>query len=537
MDKTAVRQHFDETAAKRDEYYQRNRIYHQQIIEACLPFVNPDSRILELGCATGNTLGALGGAVRVGVDFSPRMIDIARQNYPDDTWICADIEALPAHPALAQPFDLIVIEDVTGYLDDIQAFLEHLKRLTHPGTRLVLSTWNWMWEPVLRAAEALKLKSADVSIRENWVSAYVLRHFLALAGYEVLAQQPGILFPYQIPLVSGFINSLSYAPILEQLTLLSIVIARPAERLIAQDYTVSVIIPTRNEAGNIAALVERTPQMGAHTELIFVDGSSTDGTVEAIHQHIAAHPERDIRFIPQVPPHDPNSDAPPNLMLKLGKGDAVRKGFAAATGDILMILDSDISVRPEDLTKFYNVLASGQADFANGTRFVYEQQSGAMKPLNRLGNLFFSLAFRWLLSQPISDTLCGTKVLFRHHYEDIARNRATFGDFDPFGDFDLLFGAAWLGHRIVDVPVRYLARVYGESKVRVNTHGPLLGRMSLIALWYFKLRPLLGMGRARPKPHAVQPARPRPSYIAWLGAAAVMLLLIAARLLNRRQRP
>ncbi len=500
MDKQIIQEHFDSLAPERPLWFARNHIYHDQIIRVCRLFLDDESCVLELGCSTGQLLAALRPAVGVGIDISPVSIQTAQQLYPDLHWICADVEQLPEDESLGQPFDLIIIEDLLGYLEDIQAFLAALKRLSHPRTRIVISTWNWLWAPVLQAGEKLNLKARDIMVRQNWISARTVENFLELSSYKTLSVQPGLLLPYSIPVLSQIINSLSYAPLSRRLTLLSTVIARPEEPVEASQCSVSVIIPTRNEAGNIQPLIERMPRLGNHTELIFVDGNSTDGTIEEIQRVIREFPQWTIRYIPQTAASSP--DTPPDLMLKLGKGDAVHKGFRAATGDILMILDSDISVAPEDLPKFYDALASGKARFANGTRFTYAQQTGAMRRINRLGNMFFSLAFSWLLSQRITDTLCGTKVLFKEDYERIAANRAQFGDFDPFGDFDLLFGAAWLGFRIIDVPVRYAARTYGQSKVRVSSHGPLLGKMCLVALWHFKIKPLL----TRRAPNAVQPS-------------------------------
>ena len=255
----------------------------------------------------------------------------------------------------------------------------------------------------------------------------------------------------------------------------------------------TVVIPTRNEVGNIEDAVLRTPNMGTHTELLFIDGNSTDGTIEKIHEMIAKYPDRDIKFLPQVDRPDEESDTPPDLMLKLGKGHAVRKAFDHAEGDILMILDSDLTVPPEELPKFYEAIVTERGRFINGTRFVYAQEAQAMRLLNRLGNVGFSLIFSWLLDQRISDTLCGTKVLLRTDYHWIRANRSYFGDFDPFGDFDLLFGAARLGLPIMEVPIRYRARTYGDSKVRVGQHGSLLVQMSLIGFLRFKLQPLLGL--------------------------------------------
>lgn len=498
-DKSLLARHFDAVAPSRGRWFWRNYTYHSQIIRACHPFLNPGSRVLELGCSTGELLNELHPGEGVGVDISPVSIETARRQYPDMQWVCADVESLPDTPPLDRPFDVIVMADLVGYLDDIQLALEGIRRLTHPGTRLIIATWNWLWQPALRLGELLRLKTPDLELRQNWVSPTVIRTMLTLAGYEPLQTLPGVLLPFDVAGLSPLVNTLSHAPIVERFTLLRTVVARPAEASAEPEpVPVTVVIPTRNEVGNIESIIARTPAMGSHTELLFIDGNSTDGTVEKIHEQMQAHPERDIRFMPQVPPQSPDSDTPPDLMLKLGKGDAVRKAFAAASGDILMILDSDITVPPEELPKFYEALVSGKADFANGTRLVYPQEAGAMRPVNKLGNVFFSLLFSWLLDQPITDTLCGTKALRKRDYDAIAANRSYFGDFDPFGDFDLLFGAAWLGCRIIDVPVHYRARTYGDSKVRVNLHGPLLGRMSGIAFWQFKVRPrLTGRRQAR----------------------------------------
>jgi glycosyltransferase involved in cell wall biosynthesis len=226
------------------------------------------------------------------------------------------------------------------------------------------------------------------------------------------------------------------------------------------------VVPARNEAGNIEQIFARTPEMGAGTELIFIEGHSKDDTYQAIQAAIAKHPERSTQLFRQE---------------GVGKGDAVRLGFRKATGDVLMILDADLTVAPEDLPRFFDALRSGDADFVNGVRLVYPMEKKAMRFWNLLGNKFFSLAFSWLLGQSIKDTLCGTKVLSRANYERVAANRAYFGDFDPFGDFDLLFGAARLSLRIVDLPIRYRERTYGTTNIQRWRHGWLLLRMLLFA--------------------------------------------------------
>jgi glycosyltransferase involved in cell wall biosynthesis len=229
---------------------------------------------------------------------------------------------------------------------------------------------------------------------------------------------------------------------------------------------VSVVIPCRNEAGHIDPLVQRLPDLAPGSEFLFVEGGSKDGTEEVIRRAIAAHPERRMRLLKQT---------------GHGKGDAVRLGFAEATGDVLAILDSDMGVAPEDLDRFVDALARGKGEFLNGSRLVYPMEGRAMRFLNLIANKTFALLFSWVLGQQVRDTLCGTKVLYRADYEQIAANRAYFGDFDPFGDFDLLFGAARLNLRIVDLPIRYHERTYGETNISRFRHGLLLLGMSFFA--------------------------------------------------------
>jgi len=245
-------------------------------------------------------------------------------------------------------------------------------------------------------------------------------------------------------------------------------VARPRPRpALRQDPVVSVIVPARNEEGNISQIFNRVPEMGAGTELIFVEGNSKDDTDGAIQREIAQRPGARVKFFKQQ---------------GKGKGDAVRLGFREASGELLMILDADLTVPPEDLPRFYEAWRSGKAEFVNGVRLVYPMEENAMRFFNFLGNKFFSLAFSWLLNQNIKDTLCGTKVLSKRDYEMIAANRAYFGEIDPFGDFDLIFGAAKYNLKLVDLPVRYRERTYGETNIQRWTHGWLLLRMVALAM-------------------------------------------------------
>jgi glycosyltransferase involved in cell wall biosynthesis len=329
-----------------------------------------------------------------------------------------------------------------------------------------------VWRPVLALAEKLRLKPGK-PIR-NWVSPEDVRNLLELGGLEQVTLERRILMPKRIPLLGGLLNGVvaNIWPF-NHLCLTWWIVARPVPTPLG-DLSVSVVCPCRNEEGHVPDLARRLPSVGAATEIVFVEGNSTDGTRSAIEREIQLHPERAIRLVDQP---------------GRGKGDAVRAGFAAARNDVLMILDGDLSVSPEDLPKFYRALVEGRGELINGSRLVYDVEPGAMRFLNMLGNKVFSRVFKAITGQHVKDTLCGTKVLRRHDYERIAAGRSYFGEFDPFGDFDLLFGAARLGLRIVDLPVRYQPRVYGETNISRWRHGLLLLNMTVFALWKFRVAP------------------------------------------------
>jgi hypothetical protein len=343
-----------------------------------------------------------------------------------------------------------------------------LHQAVGPRSRIIVSYYNYLWEPLLRAAECLGWKMPQPV--QHWLPRPDVENILRLSGFDVVRTASLVLFPLAIPVVAPLCNRiLARLPGLQRLALMQVVIARPApRRREPDDVSVSVVIPCRNERGSIADAVARVPAMGRHTELIFVEGHSTDGTLEAIGAAIRAYPERAITLIRQRD--------------RAGKGDAVRQGFAHATGDVLMILDGDLTVRPEDLPRFFRALIEGHGELINGSRLVYQRQEQAMRFLNLVGNKVFSWLFSFLLDQRFRDTLCGTKVLFRCDYARIAANRAYFGDFDPFGDFDLLFGAARLNLKIAELPVRYLERSYGTTSIQRFRHGWLLFRMCLLAM-------------------------------------------------------
>ena len=454
----------DAQAPDSDRWKRKNRYYYESIERIVRFHVPPGSSVLEIGCGTGDLLAALEPSRGVGVDISPEVVEIASGKHPGLSFLVGEAEDLP----LSEPFDYVVLSDLIGYLDDVQWSFEQLNRVCHTRTRVIITYYNYLWEGVLRAGERLGMKRPQPD--QNWLALGDLQNLLSLAGFQTVSMGYKVLLPVRIPLLSSLCNRvLANLPLLRKLCLVEVIIARPAPVAVPENtLSCSVVVPARNERGNIEDAVRRIPEMGRHTEIVFVEGNSRDGTAEEIERVIAAHPERTVKLVRQG--------------SGVGKGDAVRKGFAAATGDVLMILDADLTVPPEELPKFLKTLASGSGEYVHGSRLVYPMEKQAMRFLNTLGNKFFSLAFTWLLDQRLKDTLCGTKVLYRRDYERIAAGRSYFGDFDPFGDFDLIFGAAKLDLKIVEIPIRYRERTYGTTQISRFRHGWLLLRMCLFAL-------------------------------------------------------
>ena len=450
--------HWDALAQRRDTWRGAGGWYHRRLLEIFRYLVGPDQRILEIGCGEGGLLAALRPSHGVGVDFSAEMIQRGKVKHPELEFVLADAHDLSA---LTGPFDVILLSDTINDLWDVQRVFEQLRPLCTPRTRLILNFYSHLWEFPLSILQSLGL--ASPTLDQNWLTREDLSGMLHLAGFEPIRFTNEVLWP--LPL-GGFANRflVRFWPFSE-LALANVVIARPAPQPVAPP-RVSVIVPARNESGNVKAIFERTPTMGRETELVFVEGHSKDDTYAAIEREMAAHP---------------NIPAQLHRQTGIGKADAVRLGYDKATGDVLMILDADLTVPPEDLPRFYEALASGKGEFINGVRLVYPMEKQAMRGLNFLGNKFFSLAFSWMLGQPIKDTLCGTKVLWRADYDQIAANRSYFGDFDPFGDFDLIFGAAKLNLKIVDLPIRYRERTYGSTNISRWKHGLLLFRMVAFA--------------------------------------------------------
>lgn len=451
------RDHWNAVARQMDSWSGGGKYYHRRLEEVYSHAIPPGQRVLEIGCGQGDLLAGLKPSYGVGVDHSAEMLRRASVKHTHLRFVLADAHALP----LSDSFDAIILSDLVNDLWDVQAALDEVARLARPTTRIILNSYSRLWELPLEVTRRLRLSKP--TLYENWLTVGDLTNLLWLSGLETVRTWSEIALPLSLPGITSFLNRVlvRFWPFSE-LGLTNFLVARALPAHTSGKPSVSVVVPARNEAGNIPHVLERMPDLGRETEVIFVEGHSKDSTYEAIQERLLCNPDR------------------PWLLLRqtgTGKGDAVRLGFSRARGEILMILDADLTVPPESLKRFYDALVEGRGEFINGVRLVYPMENEAMRFLNLVGNRFFSVAFSWLLGQKVKDTLCGTKALWHRDYEKIAQNRSYFGDLDPFGDFDLLFGAARLNVKIVDMPIRYGQRTYGTTNIQRWQHGWLLLRM------------------------------------------------------------
>lgn len=460
---SSLRSHFNFVARHDEQARRAQRGFHAQLQTHFRQQISEGERVLEVGCGAGDLLASLKPARGLGLDFSPEMVEKAKKRYasrPDLEFRVADAAAVPAD----ETFDHIVLDYLTGYLDDIQLVLERLHQCAHPRTRLHLTSLNTIWNPALRLA--VRTGRVMPQPESAWLADGDLANLLELTGWEVVRFERQQLFPFEVPVLAPLLNRFCVRlPLVRHLGITLCLTARPrGAPAPAGTLSCSVIVPARNESGNIRPALDRIPVMGAGTEVIFVEGNSKDDTWATIEREVAAY----------------TGPLKVRAMKQPGKGkwDAVFAGFAVATGDVLVIQDADLTAPPEDLPKFFAAIESGVAEFANGSRLVYPMESEAMRFLNLLGNKFFAAALSFVLGQPVKDSLCGTKMLLRSDYERVLKRIAPFGDFDPFGDFNLLFGSSLLNLRIRDVPVRYKDRTYGETNISRFKHGWILLRMT-----------------------------------------------------------
>jgi SAM-dependent methyltransferase len=469
--KAAILDHANAVAPERQQWIAKNRAFYRDDRNYMKFLIPKGVRVLDLGCGTGDLLAELEPSHGVGIDISPAMIEQAKRLHPHLQFSVGDVEDPAVIAQIEGPFDYIVLSDTIGMLDDIETALRQLQPLCGPDTRLIIAYYSHLWEPLLKVAE--KVGQRMPQPRTNYLDTTDFLNILDLADFEPIKMEYRQLVPRRLFGLGTLANRfLAPIPGIRLMCLRTYVVARSRVAKRPAQLTASIVIPCRNERGNIETAIKRLPVFGKAQEIIYVEGNSSDGTYdECLRVQSAYAGTHNIKVLKQD---------------GRGKGDAVRKAFANATGDVLMILDADLTMPPEALPKFHAAIESGKADFVNGTRLVYPMDDEAMRPLNFIANRFFAGVFSYLVNQRFSDTLCGTKAMSRVHYEAIARGRDYFGEFDPFGDFDLIFGAAKQNLKIVEVPVHYGARVYGETQISRFRDGWLLLRM--VGFAFMKLK-------------------------------------------------
>ncbi len=460
----AAREYFDTQAGERSKWQHQNRYYHESI-ESFIEFLVPrGSTVLHIGADSPSLLNLLAPKRGLGIHASARVIDQVNRQGILPGLSFKHMELRDVH----ETFEYAIISDLLGHVEDVEALLREAgERISWRG-RVVVTQHSALWGPVLRLASALGLR---VPYRtENWISRADLENFAHLAGLEVVRSGTRMLLPKHVPILSTLLNT--YLANIFPFTRLGlyhyVVLRKQDARSPIQSPSLSIVVPARNEAGMIDTIVRDLTALPCMTELIFVEGHSNDKTYEAIERAVSSYVgDKKILYTRQS---------------GKGKGDAVRRGFDMATSDIITIFDADMTVPAADIPKFYRAIVENRGDFINGSRLVYPLEKQSMRFLNLLGNKFFSLAFSWLLNSRLKDTLCGTKMLWREDYHEIQAGRTFFGDFDPFGDFDLLFGASKLNRKIIDLPVHYGERTYGTTNIQRWRHGWLLLKMVVFAM-------------------------------------------------------
>lgn len=411
------------------------------------------------------------------IQWLPREEDSGRLLAAIDAPVKETVGKDEAFPDLTQESEkrtAVLVNGTFNHDYDIQALLMELKRKLARTSRVIAILYNPYLRSLYHLANKMGIRKGDLP--STFVTRVDLENIAKVAGFEIVRQRLAVYCPWRMLGLGTAINRvLPLVPLLRWFSLASVVVLRPIPE--PSLHGVSCVIPARNERGNIENALKRFPDLGCESEIIFVEGHSTDGTWEEILRVATVYKDK-FRILAVQQPGK-------------GKADAVRLGFSHARQDLLVVLDADLTMPPEMLSRFVYAYNQGYGDFINGSRLVYPMEGAAMRFLNRMGNIFFAKMLSAVLDVRIGDSLCGTKLVTRHDYQRMIAWRRDFGEFDPFGDFELLFPAAVLGLDIVDIPVRYLARTYGQTNIQRFRHGLQLLKMTWVGLVRIKM----GVGR------------------------------------------
>lgn len=453
-----------QVSKKMDFWREKNWYFHNALKNIFKEFVTEDASVLQIGYGLGDVLAGLFPNKAVSFDEDKNLAELSRRRYSNFKFIVGNLNEID----LKGKFDYIIMPNSVEHFTDIQTVLEKVRTNLADEGRLIMTLTNPKWQYVYDLLEKWGLKRPEEP--KNWLKMRNLENIAELAGFEVSDSGFRLLIPTHIPILSNFINyRIKGKNTIASLAVEQFIVVKKSLEKKNKNYSCTVLIPCYNEEGNIAEAIARTPNFCKNLEILIVDDGSRDKTATIVRKVMKK--DKRVKLIS----YKPNQ----------GKGHAVRTGFDNAKGEIIMILDADMTVPPEELGRFYNVLASGQALFANGTRLIYPMEDQAMRSFNLLGNVGFSYAFSYILGQRVTDTLCGTKALFKKDYKKIKMTG------EGWGDFDLLFGASENNLKIKEVPVHYKKRVAGESKMKGLKHGFVMLKMVGKGFVRLKLKPLL----------------------------------------------
>ncbi len=471
---TEIKQYFDSIALQRKKWLNKGKFFHQEDLRVFKDLIPEGSNVLELGCGNGHLLNGLKPKIGIGIDISKNLIQEGKKDYPNLELISGNAENAAKLVDSNVNLDYIIICDSIGYIKDIQNLFGEIQKLTKPHTRLIITYFSPLWVPFLSIATFLKLKMKIPNTSLLYPAD--IKNFLKISNFDTVRTEKKILFPYKFFGLGRLINRfIAVVPLISNLCLRHYVIARSLKSSKNNvPKSASIIIPCKNEEKNIKLAISRIPKFTNDIEVIFVEGNSKDRTWNEIQKVIKDNKTKKKFSVKGF------------KQKGKGKADAVFLGFEKAKNDVLIILDADLTVAPEDLGKFWEKIFSGDAEFVNGTRLVYPMDDDAMRYLNHIANRGFSLLFTWLLGQRYTDTLCGTKVIKKNDFFKIKKQIPDFEDFDPFGDFYLIFGSQKLCLKMVEIPIRYKARIHGETQISRFTHGLLLIKMLLVAFFRIK---------------------------------------------------
>ncbi len=447
-----------------DFWKEKNWYYHNLLRQIFKKYIPEGSKVLQIGYGLGDALAALYPQKAMSIDEEEELIDISKRRFPSIQFS----KAKPEEMIVKGKYDYVIIPNSVAHFYDIQTVLEKTSKAMGKNSKIIMTATNPRWEQIFSLLEKFNLKRPEKP--RNWLSLEDLKNIFEISGYEVEESGYSIIIPSHIPFLSNKINNLIKGNgFFARFCVEQYIVAKKAKLGKEKKLSCTVVIPCYNEEENIKQAIETVPKMGTKTEVLVVDDGSSDKTVQVVKRVMKKN--KNLKLIS----YKPNQ----------GKGYAVKKGFDAVVTDTMMIQDADMTVPPEELPRFFNLIAEGKADFVNGTRLIYPMEEQAMRNLNMIGNVVFGHVFSWLLGERITDTLCGTKALFRKDYGKIKMSGKSWGD------FDLLFGAAENKLKIVEMPVHYKKRIAGESKMKVVQHGLSLLKMSFIGFWRLKVLPLI----------------------------------------------